>query len=341
MNRKYKIILFAAGIGIFIYLLLDYGLSNVLINLHKTGWYFVPIVSVWFFVYLLNAVAFHFVLADRNSKIPFLKLFSLTISGFAINYITPVVGLGGEPYRIAELKEQIGTSKAVSATILYTMVHFLSSFVFWILIIFLALTFLSITYTTKISLIVALVVFAIIVYLFISLHKTGLVGTLLNIILKIPFINKLAMPLAKKENSIQKIDKQITDLYLKRKSDFLFALLFEVIARIISSFEYLFILHAIGIEITFLEALYINAVSAFVINLFFFMPLELGSREGGLILVLETLKMTSSIGIYIGLASRLRELFWILLGLVLIGLSGKKINKKLITEVGYEKNTVI
>lgn len=341
MSRKYKIILFLVGIAIFTYLVLDFGIDNILTNFYKTGWYFVPVVGVWAFVYLFNAFAWRLIIGNANPQISFLKIISITISGFALNYITPSVAVGGEPYRIVELKESLGTSKAVSVTLLYTMIHILSSFVFWMLIILLALVMLPLTSATKITLIVILLAFSAVVYFFITRHKKGVVKSLLNITLKIPVIKKLAAPLNNKTDSLQKVDDQITELYLKRKPDFYSALFWETFARIIGSLENLFILKAIGIDINFPEALYISAVSTFIINIFFFMPLELGSREGGLVLVLKTLGITSSLGIYLGLVNRIRELFWILIGLILIVLSGKKINKELITEANYEKSTSV
>jgi hypothetical protein len=73
-----------------------------------------------------------------------------------------------------------------------------------------------------------------------------------------------------------------------------------------------------------MEAFYINAGSSLIINLFFFMPFELGAREGGLYLVLGSLNIIPGVGIYIGLVNRVREFFWILVGLVLIQFNGKK-----------------
>lgn len=341
MSRKYKIILLFIGIAIFTYLVLDFGINNILTNFHKTGWYFIPVVGVWAFVYLFNAFAWRLILGNSEQKIAFTKIISITISGFAINYITPSIAIGGEPYRIAELKNVLGTSKAVSVTLLYTMIHILSSFVFWMLIILLALVLLTLTTATKITMIIVLIAFSLVVYFFITRHKKGVAKSILNITLKIPIIKKLAAPLNDKADSLQKVDDQITELYLNRKPDFYSAIIWETFARIIGSLENLFILKAIGIDISFPEALYISAVSSFVINIFFFMPLELGSREGGLVLVLKTIGITSSLGIYLGLVNRIRELFWILVGLILIALSGNKINKKIITEANYEKSTSV
>lgn len=341
MSSKSKIILLLVGIAIFTYLVLDFGIDNILTNFHKTGWYFVPVIGIWAFVYLFNAFAWRSIIGNSNNKIPFHKIITITISGFALNYMTPSIAVGGEPYRIAELKESLGTSRAVSVTLLYTMIHFLSSFVFWILVIVLAFVLLTFTSVTKISLIIILIVFSGFVYFFITRHKKGVAKSLLNITLKIPIIKKLAAPLNSKADSLQKVDDQITELYLKRRPDFFLALFWEIFARIVGSLENLFILKAIGIDINFPEALYISAVSSFIINIFFFMPLELGSREGGLVLVLKTVGITSSLGIYLGLVNRIRELFWIFIGLVLIALSGKKLSKKLINEVEYEKSNLV
>lgn len=342
MSKKAKIILFTVGIAIFIYLVNDFGLNNIFINLKKTGWYLIPVIGVWAFVYLCNAFAWRFVIGDDSKKISFGKIFSITISGFSLNYLTPSISLGGEPYRIAELRKPLGMSKAVSSTFLYSMIHFLSSFVFWILIILLALVSLVITSATKISLIITLIVFFVIVYFFINRHKNGIAESLLNLITRIPFVKTLASKYSDKIESVRKVDEQIKDLYLNRKADFFSALSLEILARIIASLEYLFILKSIGIDITFPQALYITAFSSFVINLFFFMPLGLGSREGGLVLVLKTLKISSSLGIYIGLVNRIRELFWILIGLILIVSGKKKMTKELIVkEEKYERSVVV
>ncbi|MFA3782872.1 lysylphosphatidylglycerol synthase transmembrane domain-containing protein [Melioribacteraceae bacterium 4301-Me] len=340
MNKKFRLILLLVGIGIFTYLVIDFGVENIIVNLHKTGWYFIPVITIWAFVYLFNSFAWKLIIGNNNN-IPFHKIISITISGFALNYITPSIAVGGEPYRIAELKNLIGTSRAVSVTLLYTMIHILSSFLFWMIIILLALASLALSPITKIILISVLLLFSIVVYLIIMRHKKGIVNSLLNVTLKIPFVKKLTAPLSSKVTSIQKVDYYITELYLNRRRKFYQALSWEILARIIGSLENLFILKAIGIDITFPEALYISAVSTFIINLFFFMPMELGSREGGLALVLGTIKISSALGIYVGLVNRIRELFWILIGLILIALSGKKLNKELLKEIEYEKSNSV
>jgi hypothetical protein len=58
----------------------------------------------------------------------------------------------------------------------------------------------------------------------------------------------------------------------------------------------------------------------------------LGTREGGLVLILEGLKYASGVGVYVGLINRIREFFWIFVGLVFIQFRKNKSNNIKIIE---------
>lgn len=318
MNKKFRTVFFVFGLLIFVVLTIEFGLENILINIQKTGWWLIPIVGIWLFVYLLNSLAWQVVLKPHKGNISFLDIFSISLSGFAINYITPVINLGGEPYKVLALKEKLGTQNAVSSVILYSMLHFLSSFVFWIAAII--LVFYSLPLSPKLQIIFSAGFAAALlgVWFFYSRHKKGIFVSLLKIVPRLPFTKSLVEKLKTKEDSLADIDGQITNFYNKSKRDFYSSLFLEVTARFVSSIEFIFILRAIGMEISFEEAIYINAFSSLFMNLFFFIPLNLGVREGSLFLIMDILKFSSGIGIYIGLVNRIREFFWILIGLLLI-----------------------
>jgi hypothetical protein len=120
--------------------------------------------------------------------------------------------------------------------------------------------------------------------------------------------------------SLLNIDEQIKEFYKLRKSRFFVALAMEYFARVLSSVEILFILNAINININIFHAIYINAFSSLVMNIAFFMPMELGSREAGMFVSIGSIVPDPSIGIYVSVVNRLRELFWILTGLLCIRL---------------------
>ena len=58
-------------------------------------------------------------------------------------------------------------------------------------------------------------------------------------------------------------------------------------------------------------------------NLLFFIPLQLGGREGGFIMSTAGLALSASAGIFVALIVRIRELIWTAIGLLLINLEKK------------------
>ena len=68
-----------------------------------------------------------------------------------------------------------------------------------------------------------------------------------------------------------------------------------------------------------------TALSTTFANLFFFLPFELGAREGGLFLVFKVLGLSPEHGVFAAVVIRLRELVWMLIGLALLWLSGGRI----------------
>jgi len=109
MKNMTKSILFILGFAFFIYLVLDLGIDNIINNILKTGWYFIPIVGIWLFIYFFNTVAWNYIINDK--RVSFSDLFSITISSYALNYMTPFFHLGGEPYKVIALKKYLGTNR--------------------------------------------------------------------------------------------------------------------------------------------------------------------------------------------------------------------------------------
>jgi len=330
MNNKIKTLFFIIGLGVFVFLINEFGLDNILANLRKTGWWFVPVVGIWGVVYVINAFAWYFIIDAKTTKLNFSSILQITISGFAINYVTPFVNLGGEPYRILVLKEKLGLNKSVASVLLYTMLHFFSHFIFWMAAILIAVATLTLSSNMKMAFVAAFVVLVLLCAFMIHRHKNGLLEFFLKNFSRIPGISKLTSKLDGKTRSIEKIDDFIRDFYVKRRSSFYAALALDLTARFIAVLEFYFILQAIGIDVTLMQSFFISAGSSLIMNMFFFIPFELGAKEGGIYLVLEILKFSPAIGVYIAIVNRLREFFWIFIGLILIQFSSKSDIKRIV-----------
>ncbi len=329
-SKKYEILFFLLGIIAVIIMLYNLGFETLIYNLRKTGWYFVPILSLRMIIYPLNARSWQHVTfynKEDRKQISFAKMLQLTISGYAINYITPVMALGGEPYRILALKEKIGTKKATSSVLTYAIMHILSHFVFWTFGCILIIAFVN---TSKALSILSLIFIAISILIIIFIfrgYKNGIVVRFFSFLTHIPFIRKYVNKKMTPEfiENIKEIDLQIINLYQNHRKSFYLSLFYETTSRIVGCLEILFIMYAIGINISFIYAIIISAETTLFANILFFSPMQLGTREGGLLLALKSIGLPSIEGIFMGLVMRISELFWIVIGISLIKLT--KINR--------------
>ena len=226
------------------------------------------------------------------------------------------------------LKDSIGIHNSVSSVILYRMIHILGSFFFWFTGIIIVALLLPLSPEFRITLFIISALLIVLILFFFSRHKKGIFNSILNLISRFRFLKKLNNKLDKRKTSLLLIDEQITDLYLNRKKAFYMSLLSEYTGRMIGSLEFYFILIAIGINATIIQAFFINAGSSIIMNVLFFVPFELGTREGSLYLVIESLGFTAGLGIFIAIVNRIREFFWIMIGLLLIQIKGKVITEK-------------
>lgn len=298
------------------------------------GYWLIPIIGMWLVLYCMNALTWKIIIHGSGScNIPFLRLLKITITGFALNYATPVGLLGGEPYKIMELKPYIGVQRASSSVLLFAMMHIFSHFWYWVTAIVLYLVFKPLNPVMGILLGIITLFAAGGIYLFVKGYKNGMVVRLIRFVSRIPGCRKWGRRFAEAHSEdLQKIDQQIAELHSQNKLNFYASFFMEYFGRVLQSFEIYFMLLLFvpgcdGGIMTFVDALLILAFTSLFANLLFFLPLQLGGREGGFAMSVGKLGMTGQVSMSVSLLCRVRELFWTTIGMLLIKVGNKKINK--------------
>ncbi len=308
-------------------------LSELKSHLLRISLYLPAVLGVWVVVYAFNARAFQLIVNNNvheEKHLPFLKSYKLTVSGFAFSYTTPF-GFGGGPYRVIELKSFIGVQHAMSSVVLYSMMHILSHFCLWTSAVILYILFYKVADWLWPLFGVFFAVVALAVYFFYYGYRKGLIRKGVGLFRHIPLIKRYINRFYEKnEESMSEIDRQIAYLH-KNRGTFYRTLLMEYLARVTNAFEYYFILMALlpGHEVGIIDSILILAFSSLFSNLLFFFPMQLGAREGGLALIIKLLfpLMAPSIGILTSLYTRLRELFWVIVGILLVKIGNKQLMK--------------
>ena len=328
MKVNYRNLFFFAGIALLGLMLcsLDMSWNDIWINTRRAGYWLPFNIALWGIIYLMNAVSWQLIINDKeHTRVPLLYTYRLTISGYVLNYVTPLGLLGGEPYRVMELAPYVGRSKAASSVILYSMMHVFSHFWFWLLgVILFAITY-PLDWGLGLLLGVIATICLLVIYFFMRGYRKGLVVKTFNILARIPYVGRWSRRFQMQHaESLARIDAQIAALHTQRKRTFYLSLGLELLARIISSLEIYVLMRLLTPEVTLIDSLLIMAFASLFSNLMFFMPMQIGAREGSIALVSDRLHLTAGYGLFTGLLCRLRELCWIAIGLLLIKIKGKR-----------------
>lgn len=335
MKNKYRNIFLLFGVVAIAIMLFTFDVSYEELSgsLRRAGIWFPVVVVLWAFIYLMNAGAWYIIIHDgfRGRKIPFWKVYKYTITGFALNTTTPVGLMGGEPYRIMELSPYVGVEKATSSVILYVMMHIFSHFCFWLfsILLYVVLYFHHLELGLSLFLAFAGAFCLLGVYFFLKGYKSGLVMRCIRFLQKVPFVKKWAVSFAeRKQESLEQIDRQIAELHSKHRITFYSSLVAEFFARVASCAEIYFILQIFSGDVSYWDPILILAFTSLFANALFFLPMQLGGREGGFALAVGGLAMPYAYGVYMGLIMRIRELIWVVLGIGLMKFGNRKVEEK-------------
>ena len=250
---------------------LDY--HTVWINLQHAGYWFIAVLVLWFFLYMFNTASWFIIIKNQENKnkrenlqnserINFWWLYKLSVSGFALNYATPCGLMGGEPYRIMELKQKIGVERATSSVFLFVMTHIFSHFWFWLLSIPLFIFTQHVSLFMAILLFICTVVLVFAIWFFLNGYKKGFTVRIITLLKHLPFFigNWASKYIEKHHTQLENIDKQIATLHNNDKKTFLFVVLIELICRICSALEILFILLVLYPSVNYLNCILINPI---------------------------------------------------------------------------------
>ena len=330
MKKKYQNGFFIFGLVLLGIMLTQLDYAEVWRGLQHTGYWFFAVLALWMALYVLNTSAWYIIIKAgqkqdttqngyNNKPINFWWLYKVTVSGFALNYATPGGLMGGEPYRIMSIAPKIGTERASSSVILYAMTHIFSHFWFWFVSI--VLFFITQPLTTgHLTIVLASTVFCLLgLWFFMVGYQKGLAFRTIRLLSHVPFVKRWALGfIERNKTQLDNIDQQISALHKQSRSTFVSAVFLELGCRIISALEIYFILLVIMPDVNYIQCILILAFTSLFANLLFFIPLQLGGREGGFLMSTSGLGIASSSGIFVALIVRIRELIFTGLGLLLI-----------------------
>jgi lysylphosphatidylglycerol synthase-like protein len=314
MNKYVRIGAFILGAVVLTLLIRHSGAAMLWHTLRESAWVIGPVIAVWGLVYACNARAWQLLIPTRPKEFTFWRAYLLTLGSFAMNYSIPALSVGGEPLKIAGATTWIGRQRAVGSVVGFRLLHATAHVIVLLIAMVPAAILLPHTPLVFAALLVTSCVIAVAAVFLLSQHRAGIFERGVALLGRFRFLRKLSTRLERNRPLLQELDCELTAVH-NTPGGFKWALGMELTGRMLSTLEYALIFWGLGLGFDVVRGFVVANLATLFTNLLFFMPFEMGSKEGGAFIVFAWLGMDPKLGTSAALLSRVRELAWMALGL--------------------------
>jgi glycosyltransferase 2 family protein len=312
--KRFRLLLPAAGLLLLGYLAGSLGLEAVLDNLVLMKWSFPAILLLAGMWHITNTIAWSFAFPPGAFRPRLRRLFMAKLAGDAVNQMTPLANLGGEPLKAYLLKDQSPTSRGLASVVINKTAQIITGLGFTTLGLGAVILQWNVAYDLplpiKVGMGALLSASALLVY--ILYRKQGRMFSALKNLLTHVGIKTDA--LETRIASAVRVDEGISYFYHQHPLRFLAVLSFHALGWLLGACETYLILNTLTPGIDFDVAFLITSLTVIINSLFFFMPSNIGVFEGGQVFLVASLGLDPALGFSLGFLKRMRKLFWIAIG---------------------------
>ena len=305
------------GLGLLFlgYLIGKLGPDEILRNFIIMKWSFPFILILAFTWHVTNSIAWSFAFPPGAFRPRWHCLFMAKLAGEAVNQLTPLANIGGEPLKAYLLKRESPSSLGLASVIVNKTGQIITGLLFTTLGLFLVVVYnlklpKALPLPIQIGLVVLLTLGVVLIWLLYKKQKR-LFSSLLNLLRKVGVNTRF---LERKVARAVSIDTNISRYYSDYKGRFCLVMFFHAIGWVMGACETFVILQALDAGAEFEVAFLITALAVIINSLFFFMPSNIGVLEGGQVFLFMTLGLNPAMGLSLGIIKRMRKLFWISVG---------------------------
>ncbi len=312
-----RLVFLAAGIVVLSGLLWHIGPFQVWETVERVGFASFCVILVPFVVvYLLDTFGWSLTLGQWTSRVGFVRLFMVRMAGEAINLTTPTAMLGGEPMKAHLLtRYEIPMVTGLASVVTAKTVMSLAQILFMLLGLGATLWLVGGGEHNVLIAFVSVGLLGFGVFLFLVVQRYGIGRGLLT---AADACRIRSQRLEAYRPQLLELDRTIRTFYGQRRRTFLLSMGVHFTAWLMELFEVYAILYFLGAEVGWLSSLSIAAMTALIKGSVSFVPGGLGVQEGGYLVFLMALGYGEVTGITFAVIRRIREILWILIGLVFL-----------------------
>ena len=309
--------LFAAAMsaGFFFYLIWRTGPSKLWKSLSELGWGIFLLIALAGVSHLARTWGWRLTLGDDQHKISFSRLVGLRLGAEAAGQLGILGQTLGDSVRVSRMSAEIPVASGLASVTLDRGLYVATGIVTTIAGILAALPLIALSHALRLyaSLFALTLITFLMVTLFAVRKRWPVLSWSARIIGRVPSLKNW---MDKRYSLVQSVEWALFDFYHKTPGAFCASFSLNLGAQCLAVSEVCLILWLMGVKMGFLSALVIEALTKLVNVLGNFNPGNIGTYEGGTMLIGKMFGLSSPTGLALGLSRRLRSFFWAAVGLI-------------------------
>jgi uncharacterized protein (TIRG00374 family) len=314
--RVVNLILLLIASVFFVWILNELGWDTLGHYLLQVGWYWPLLLLPYGVVNWLESWSWRYILVQPPAKITVWRLFWLRLGGESLNQLTPTASLGGEPFKASRLQaDGVPLEVASASVVILKGILFLSLTLYIITGVALAPVFLPEAATHMLLLCVAALGLAAAGVIFVVVQGREPCGNSFRFLSRRGWVPHF---LRDQEGFLGDLDTAMSQFYRQYPARAVLAFSLFFLSWLLHSVEVYLIFWLLGHPISWGLAVCLDALAMLFTALGFFIPAAMGIQEGGNILLALGFKLGFDLGAAFSILRRIREAFWLCLGLIVV-----------------------
>jgi uncharacterized protein (TIRG00374 family) len=304
-----RILAVLLGAALLAYLVERAGSADLLQNAKKIGWGMLAVLALAGVAHMVKTLAWRFVLLDEANKVSFGRTLGLRLISEAIGQFGFVGLVFGESTRVALLGSEVPIATAVSSVTLdrglFIVTGAIVSVVGIILVILMAGISGGLRLFAGLSVLALLLLLALAV---LAIHKGWpLFSGTARAVGCIPWFRSW---INKQKAVTESAERQFLQFHRRAPGAFWASLILNLATHLLAIAEVYLILDLLGVRASFVGALILESLTKLINVIGAVNPGNLGTYEGGNMVIGKLLGLGGAQGLTLGLCRRFRSIFW-------------------------------
>jgi Lysylphosphatidylglycerol synthase TM region len=314
-RRPLRVLAVAMSAGLFAYLIWRAGPSKLWENVVTLGWGFTWVIALAGVSHLAKTWAWQLTLGEDKHKVSFPLMLGLRLGSEAAGQLGILGQTFGDSIRVSHLSPEIQTANGLASVTLDRGLYIVTGAMITIAGIVAALPVLSLSRTLRLYaglFVVILIAFLLLTLLGVRKRWPVLSGSA-RIIGRLPFLKNW---MEKEYLLIQSVENTLLDFHHNMPKAFWASFSLNLACHCMAVLEVCLVLWLMKIKLGFFGALIVEAFTKIVNVMGNINPGNIGTYEGGNMLIGKMFGLNVATGLVLGLARRLRSLIWAAVGII-------------------------